>query len=321
MTRKLPILLILLLLAGAQTALADHEGLRLLGTAWPDATAPGVSDIGRGVGVVFSPDLSVSGNCRFYQSLGFACFQDADWSRVLDQIHGYNSAHPDRRIYTLVLETHGTNGNGLKLQKSYSPTAERSYISVGALQERLQPEGIYYVIISACNSGRLLRPYIYSELDPYNGDRLFLPATCGIVNASEDFDPTRNAVTIITPQSSHIETTLVGSVRELAPKTQKAIAASAKALRITPPAQFAVSDMMVQMLTRDSRLELAANRYVEELSGEMKPVDTSEALFKSFVKFVNAAASRETVPATRVTSRGARPSPSRSASRRAGGAP
>jgi hypothetical protein len=321
MTRKLPIFLILLLLLGVQGVYADHEGLRLLGTAWPDATAPRLSDIGRGVGVVFSPDLSVSGNCRFYQALGFACFQDADWSRILGQIHQYNAAHPDRRIYTLVLETHGTNGNGLKLQKSYAPTAERSYISVGALQERLEPEGVFYVIISACNSGRLLRPYIYTELDPYNGDRLFLPATCGIVNASDDFDPIRNAVTIITPQSSHIEMTLVGSVRELAPKTQKAILASARALRITPPTQFAVSDMMVQMLTRDSRLELAANRYVEELSGEMKPVDTSEALFKRLVKFVNAAASREKPSTTRVTSRGAQPPPARNASRRAGGEP
>src|SRR6266487_6703883 len=119
MTRRFPILLILLLLAGVQSALADHEGLRLLGTAWPDPTAPRLSEIGRGVGVVFSPDLSVSGNCRFYQTLGFACFQDADWSRILDQIHQHNVAHPDRRIYKLVLETHGTNGNGLKLQKSY----------------------------------------------------------------------------------------------------------------------------------------------------------------------------------------------------------
>jgi len=101
MLRKLPILLILLLFLGVQAASADHEGLRLLGTAWPDANVPRLGDIGRGVGVVFSPDLSVSGNCRFYQALGFACFQDADWSRVIDQIHQYNVAHPDRRVYTL----------------------------------------------------------------------------------------------------------------------------------------------------------------------------------------------------------------------------
>src|ERR1700674_2384990 len=122
MLRKFPILLILLLVLGVQGASADHEGLRILGTAWPDATAPRLSDIGRGVGVVFSPDLSVSRNCRFYQTLRFAWFQDGHWGRVFDQVHQYNVTHPDRRIYTLVLETHGTNGNGLKLQKSYSPT-------------------------------------------------------------------------------------------------------------------------------------------------------------------------------------------------------
>jgi len=306
MARKLSIFMILLLLLGARAASADHEGLRLLGTAWPEATSTKIREIGRGVGVVFSPDLSVSGNCRFYQALGFACFQDADWNHVLDQIHQNNDLHPDRRIYTLVLETHGTNGNGLKLQNSYAPTSERSYISIGALQERLEPEGIYYVIVSACNSGRLLRPYIYNELDPYNGDRLFLPATCGIVNASSDFDPSRNAVTIITPLSSHIETTLVGSIRELAPAARNAILASARALNVKAPAQFAVSDLMVQMLTRDSDLELASGRYVDELSGEIHTVDRSEELFHRFVKYINGVASRETARPTVTSRRAAR---------------
>jgi hypothetical protein len=306
MARKLSFFMILLLLLGSRAASADHEGLRLLGTAWPDATAAKVREIGRGVGVVFSPDLSVSGNCRFYQALGFACFQDADWNHVLDQIHQNNDLHPDRPIYTLVLETHGTNGNGLKLQNSYAPTSERSYISIGALQERLEPEGIYYTIVSACNSGRLLRPYIYNELDPYNGDRLFLPATCGIVNASPDFDPSRNAVTIITPLSSHIETTLVGSVRELSPAARNAILASARALNVKAPTQFAVSDLMVQMLTRDSDLELASGRYVDELSGDIHSVDRSEELFHRFVKYINGVASRETARPTVTSHRAAR---------------
>src|SRR5207249_11788653 len=113
-------------------------------------------------------------------------------------IHQQAVIQPERRVYTHGSETNGTNGNGLKLQSSYAHTAERSYIAAGALQERLEPEGIYYVIISACNSGRLLRPYIRNELDPYNGDRLFLPATCGIVSASEGFDGSRSAVTLVT---------------------------------------------------------------------------------------------------------------------------
>src|SRR5438477_10475359 len=149
MPRRLALLVLALSFLAVRVAPADTSTYRLLLHAWPGAQAKKVSEIGRGVGVVFSPDLSVPNNCRFYQALGFACFQDADWNRVIDGVYQYNLKHPDRRIYTLVLETHGTNGNGLKLQKSYSPTAERSYAAAGALQERLEPAGIYYIIISA----------------------------------------------------------------------------------------------------------------------------------------------------------------------------
>src|SRR5689334_9227336 len=109
--------LIPILLFAASTAFAlDGSSLHLLNQAWPDVKTTRVSEIGRGVGVVFSPDLSVPGNCRFYQSLGFACFQSANWEEILDGIHSHNLLNPERRISTLVLETHGTNGNGLKLQ-------------------------------------------------------------------------------------------------------------------------------------------------------------------------------------------------------------
>lgn len=295
MIRKLSFLFaasILLLTARAAGAL-EYRSLRLLNHAWPDVAAAKVADIGRGIGVVFSPDLSVEGNCRFYEALGFACFQDADWNRVLENVHRYNVLYPERHIYTLVLETHGTNGNGLKLQTNYDPAAERSYVSVGALQERLEPDGVYYVVISACNSGRLMRPHIYNELDPWNGDKLFLPATCGIVNASPDFDPSHSAMTLMRPESSHIETTLVGSVRELAPATRRAILSSAKSLHIKPPTQFAVSDIMMQMLVRDPQLLLVANSAVDDLSKEIAPVDRSERLFRRFVTYLNAVAARE----------------------------
>lgn len=283
-----------LILFTAATALAlDGSSLHLLNQAWPDIKSTRVSDIGRGVGVVFSPDLSVPGNCRFYQALGFACFQGANWEQILDEIHSHNLLYPERRIATLVLETHGTNGNGLKLQDSYDRNADRSYISVGALQERLEPEGIYFVIISACNSGRLLRPDIYNTLDPYNGDKLFLPATCGMVNASAGFDSVHSPVMIITPSASHIETTLVGNVKELAPAARRAIVDSANALWIRPPTEFAISDMMVQMLTRDAHLELAVNRYVDRLSRDIQPQDRSEKNFSRFVTYVNAVAARQ----------------------------
>ena len=287
---------LVLLVAPHLAAAADNSSLRLLDRAWPDVASRRVSEIGRGVGIVFSPDLSVADNCRFYESLGFACFQDADWERILDAVHRHNVLYPERRIFTLILETHGTNGNGLKLQTSYDPDASRSYISAGALQQRLEPEGIYYVIISACNSGRLLRPAIYNQLDPNNGDKLFLPATKGIVNASPDFVASRSAVMLITPESSHIETTLVGKIAELSPSARRAITDSAKSLSIVPPTEFAVSDMMTAMLTRDSQLQLSSGSYVDELSRAAAPVDRSEQLFTKFVRYVNAVGAKQYPP-------------------------
>jgi hypothetical protein len=289
----------LCLLVAVRATAVDNSSLRLLDRAWPDVASRQVSQIGRGVGVVFSPDLSVAGNCRFYESLGFACFQDADWETILDDVHRYNALYPERRIFTLILETHGTNGNGLKLQTSYDPDASRSYISAGGLQQRLEPEGIYYVIISACNSGRLLRPAIYNQLDPNNGDKLFLPATKGIVNASPDFVASRSAVMIITPESSHIETTLVGKIAELSLSSRRAITDSAKSLGITPPTEFAVSDMMTAMLTRDAQLQLSSGSYVDELSRAAAPVDRSEQLFTKFVRYVNAVAAKQYPPAAK----------------------
>ncbi len=288
MLRRLTIVLTLLV---ASAASADTSTYRLLQHAWP-GQAKAMSEIGRGVGVVFSPDLSVKDNCNFYRTLGFACFQDADWTNILTGIHTFNLLNPDRRIGTLILETHGTNGNGLKVQESYEPAASRSYISVGALQERLESDGVYYVIISACNSGRLLRPEIYNNLNPYCGDKLFLPATNGIVGASEDFDPRLSAVMIIRPQSSHIETTLVGTVAELRTSTRRAIVAAAKLRGTTLPKEFAVSDMLVQMLTRDPSLQLVTGAYTDELSKEIRTPQTSEELFKRFLTHLNAVAAR-----------------------------
>jgi hypothetical protein len=275
----------------------DTSSITLLSHAWPDTRSMQISDIGRGIGVVFSPDLSVEGNCNFYAALGFGCFEDADWQRVLDQIHSYDLLYPERPIRTLVLETHGTNGNGLKLQRSYAPEADRSYIAVGALQERLEAEGVGDIIISACNSGRLLRPEIHTTLNPNPGDKLFLPPTRGIINASTGFDPERSPVTVITPGESHIEVTLVGSMTELKPATRRAILASAKARGVAPPKQFAVSDMMVRMLVRDRSLALVANSWVDELSKKIEPVDASEKLFARFLRYVNTIAARQKVTA------------------------
>ena len=78
---------------------------------------------------------------------------------------------------------------------------------------------------------------------------------------------------------------------------------SARALHVTPPVDFAISDIMMQILTRDSQLELAVNHAVDELSPEMQPADRSEELFKRFKTYLNAVAMREGVT-TKVAHRG-----------------
>ncbi|HSP35079.1 MAG TPA: hypothetical protein VLU46_12235 [Thermoanaerobaculia bacterium] len=276
----------------ATPAIADDTDL-LLARAWPYAPNARVTEVGTGVAIVFSPDLSVAGNCNFYRGLGFSCFAETDWLRVLRGIHEHNIFYPERANRTVILETHGTNGNGLKLQKSYDPNADRSYISIGALQERLEPDGVRTIIISACNSGRLLRPSIYKNLDPNNGDKLFLPADQGIVGASDAFDPAQSQVTVITPASSHIEMTVVGAMRELAPATRKAIDRAALSQGLPRPNEFAVSDLLMQMVVHSSELKLRVGGGVDVLSREKDPEAVSEKLYRSFLRHLNALARLE----------------------------
>jgi hypothetical protein len=289
--KRAPILIALFVVALA--AQADRNTSVLLAKAWPAATTGGLEDVGNGVGIVFSPDLSVPGNCRFYKALGFACFDSADWLEILSGIHAHNIDNPARRIRTLILETHGTNGEGLKVQTGKKATDERSYISVGALQEWLAPVGVRHIIISACNSGRLLRPEIYLKLNRQNGDKLFLPATRGIIDASDLFDPKRNDITVITPGASQIETTLVGKVNELAPATRKALEAAAKVHDVPLPGQFAISEMFIKMLTHDPSLELRTGAWVEELSKFQTSPRDSERIFDGFLAHLNFVAARD----------------------------
>lgn len=282
------------LLAIVLVAFASHaeRPSALLVRAWPAAPVANLEELGTGIGIVFTPDLSVANNCRFYEALGFACFASADWLQVLSDIHGYNISHPGRRIRTLILETHGTNGHGLKLQSGKKPEDDRSYIAVAALQEILEPVGVRYIILSACNSARLLRPEIYRKLNRDPGDKLFLTATRGILDATDDFDPKRNHVTVITPGTSQIETTLVGSLRELAPTTRDALFEAARKRDITLPKQFAVSEMLIRMLTRDPKLVLRTGTHAEELSKVQTEPAASEQLFKAFVAHLNLVAAR-----------------------------
>jgi hypothetical protein len=277
---------LLAVLLASVSVLHASETDMLLARAWPAGGSARLTEVGNGVAVVFSPDLSVPGNCRFYAALGFACFDDPNWSHVLDGIHAWNTKHASRSIRTVVLETHGTNGNGLKLQASHDVNDDRSYISVGGLEERLEVEGVRYILISACNSGRLLRPSIIKSLDRENGDKLFLPATCGIIDASDDWSPSQSGITVLTPASSHIEMTVVGSIKELSPRARRL-------LRASPPIkEFAVSDLMMEMLTHSPNLQLRVGAGVDALSREENPEDASERLFAAFLRRLDQLARR-----------------------------
>jgi hypothetical protein len=238
--------------------------------------------VGRGVAVIFSPDLTVPGNCDFYAALGFTCFAEADWAVVLEGIRKHGG------IRTVVLETHGTNGNGLKLQRSYDAAAERSYISVGALQEKLEPAGVHYLILSACNSERLLRSSIYRQLDPHTKDKLFLPATRGIIGASSDWDAARSTVTVLIPQSSQVEMTVVGQIGELGRCTRDQVLAAAP----NPPREFAISDLMMQILLRKAQLRSPSGVDEVSLSAKRSAARESETLLSELKRHLETLAVR-----------------------------
>lgn len=243
------------------------------------AQTSSISGLGNGVAVVFSPDFSDPGNRQFYESLGFLFFDSPDWAEVTATITTHNLISRDK-VRIVVVESHGTNGNGLKLQASKEPDAPRSYISVGGLQERLEESGVDLVILTACNSGRLFRPSIYHELDPENGDPLFLPATLGIYGASDDFDSTRSTVRVFRREDSRLETLLHVSTSELEEPVRASVG-------LPSSSEFAISTILIQLLLDDPELELTDRGWVEEKSESDLPLDVSESLltrFKTYLK-------------------------------------
>jgi hypothetical protein len=272
-------------------------------TATPEVASRGVrferlAEIGRGMGVIFSPDFSAPANRRFYERLGFAYFEGADWRDVLAQVRAYNHAHPGRQIETLILEVHGTNGHGLKLQASSAPRVPRSYISVGGLQQQLAEAGLRLCVIAACNSGRLFRPEIYYTLNTRTGDPLFLPPTLGVVNAAPDFRATERDVRVVYPATSQLEAVSEGHLSEFAPRTVALLNSDAKAgttdnTKVAADARFVVSDTLLALLLNDPRLSLTADGYVAEMSAATSSPSESERLVQRFIALVNEVAARE----------------------------
>lgn len=240
------------------------------------AEASPIRSVGRGVAVVFSPDLSVGNNCAFYERLGFACYASASWETVLEDIRCRNaSAKPEEAISVVILEAHGTQGNGLKLQVSTAKKAARSYAAIGALTERLAAAGVRTAVLAACNARRLLRPEIYHQLD---STRLYLPATLGILNG----DGKAGNVRLLTRADSHIESLSMGNTGELSPSTLRALD-----LPEDEALTFVVSDMLVQLVTRDPSLDLRPATPVKQLKLVTPEDKYADELFARFVEHLD----------------------------------
>lgn len=264
-TRRAPILLVaLLLLASPLVAAIDGEG------ALCDRDLPKIGD---GIAIVFSPDLAVPGNREFYESLGFLYLESADWNDVLSQVREVSEARP---VHTVVVESHGANGNGLKLQASPDPAASRSYASVGGLQHALAATTIRSILLSACNAGRLFRPGIYNRLDRFVGDPLFLPATLGIVDAPGGFRATEAHPRVFRRKQSNLETLVEGDWTEL--PRESIFPTLSKGER-----KFVVSTMLIQFLSGDERLQLVDSGFATAKSRDDLSRKESEALFLSFL--------------------------------------
>jgi hypothetical protein len=251
--------------------------------AQPDRleSAARLKKLGARRAIVFSPDFAASGNRLLYEGLGFVYLESADWRWVLKEIMRVNRSRTDGSIREIFFETHGSNGNGLKLQRSQLRSAPRSYISLGALQEHLAAAGVDRAILGACNTGRLYRPEIYRKLDMSVKDPTVLPATLGVVNASPKFNPSTSPVELIRRTDSRLEQTSEGQYQELPVSVRRALDLPAS----TKP--FTVSNMFIQTIMKDDRLQVTSRGYVRKISKDTESEPDNEAIFQSFLKFLD----------------------------------
>lgn len=252
-----------------------------------------LGEIGRGKAIVFSPDLSEPGNPDFYRGLGFAYFEDPDWHVVLRQLKTYNRSHPETPIEVLLIQSHGTNGDALKLQHDNQPDAPRSYISLGGLLEQLAGSGVRACLLAACNAGRLFRPDNFHAVKADEGNRLFEPATLGVINASPDFNPSQSGITVARRAESHIEVINECSLSEFSPVTRAMLLEKSGNAGTKATTRIAVPEMLIQLLLTDERLHLVAEGFEIEKSKAKTDDDYREYLINQFLRFINTVAARE----------------------------
>lgn len=255
--------------------------------AQPDKSesAAKLKTLGERRAIVFSPDFAASGNRQFYEGLGFIYLESADWRWVLKEIKRFNRLRTEDPVREIFFETHGSNGNGLKIQRSQIRSAPRSYISLGALQEHLAEARVERAILGACNTGRLYRPEIYRKLNMSVKDPTVLPATLGVINASPKFDPSTSRVELVRRTDSRLEQTSEGQYQELPASVRRALGLPASAK------PFTVSNMFIQTIVKDDRLQVTSTGYVRKISKATESEPDNEAIFQSFLKFLDDLAS------------------------------
>ena len=146
-------------------------------------------------------------------------------------------------------------------------------------------EMIERAILGACNTGRLYRPEIYKKLDMAVKDPTVLPATLGVVNASPNFDPSKSPVELIRRIESRLEQTSEGKYHELPESVRRALDLT----DLTKP--FTVSNMFIQTILGDGRLRVTSAGFVRTVSKETESESDNEAIFQSFLKFLDDLAS------------------------------
>jgi len=263
-----------------------------LRAGWPvTRKTDALCELGRGKAIVFSPDLSEPGNREFFRALGFAYFEDADWRKVIAQIKSFNHDHPAAKIEVVLVQSHGTNGDALKLQAGSQPDNDRSYISIGGLLENLEGSGVRACLLAACNSGRLFRPENIQEVKPVEGNHLFEPATLGIVNASPSFDLSQSTINIGRRAESHIEIINECRISEFSPAVRSDLALVSNG-RLKGTTKIAVPEMLIQLLTNDQRLNLVSGGYDVIKSSAETNDNYREQLINRFLRLVNSVGER-----------------------------
>jgi len=135
----------------------------------------------------------------------------------------------------------------------------------------------------------------YPDLRNHGKDLVVAHSIFGIINASKDYDPARSKVIVVRRAESEIETTSDGYTSELSPVTRIVLGLDQRngPVRVARPLHFVVSNLLIQMLIHDPRLQLAASGFANEKSKNDLSEDESDALFQRFLAYLDGIAARQ----------------------------